>query len=59
MNFNTYSYHGIINSNCNSLAIDLNSNVYFTDNTNFVSKLEPPYYPTITGTNNKIIVRRK
>jgi len=55
MNFNTYSYHGIINSNCNSLAIDLNSNVYFTDNTNFVSKLEPPYYPTITGTNNVII----
>ena len=38
--FNTYSYYGTINSNCNSLAVDSNSNLYFTDDTNFISKLD-------------------
>ena len=39
MNFNTYSYYGTVNANCNSLAVDSNSNLYFTDDTNFISKL--------------------
>ncbi len=40
IDFNTYSYYGTINSNCNSLAIDSNSNIYFTDDTNYISKID-------------------
>lgn len=40
INFNAYSYYGTINSNCYSLAIDANSNIYFTDDTNYISKLD-------------------
>jgi hypothetical protein len=40
INFKTYSYYGKINSNCNSIAIDQNSNIYFTDDTNYISKID-------------------
>jgi hypothetical protein len=40
INFKTYNYYGKINSNCNSIAIDTNSNIYFTDDTNYISKID-------------------
>jgi hypothetical protein len=40
IDFKTYSYYGKINSNCNSIAIDAYSNIYFTDDTNYISKID-------------------
>jgi hypothetical protein len=48
INFKTYSYYGTINSNCNSIAIDVNSNIYFTDDTNYISKIDSS--KTLTST---------
>jgi len=40
IDFKLYSYYGTINSNCISLAVDSNSNIFFTDNTNYISKID-------------------
>lgn len=40
IDFKTYSYYGIINKNCVSMAIDINLNLYFTDDTNYISKID-------------------
>lgn len=40
INFNTYTYYNnLVSPNCISMAIDQDSNIYFTDNTNFISKI--------------------
>jgi len=40
IDFKLYSYYGTINSNCISLAVDSYSNIFFTDNTNYISKID-------------------
>lgn len=40
INFNTYTYYNnLLATNIISMAIDQDSNIYFTDNTNFISKI--------------------
>ena len=40
INFNTYTYYNnLLATNIISMAIDQDSNIYFTDNTNYISKI--------------------
>jgi len=40
IDFKLYSCYGTINSNCYSLAVDSYSNIYFTDDTSNISKID-------------------